>query len=142
MNILLHCLTRVWPQTGRSPVKGTASLVSPSDDPSPITCQHNSYIMNKSICQIGYTELLHAIMPMLHPCMHQSRIITPHCPTLSLQRPYTHPPSNVILQLHHMQYADHSEEHLIERGSGRSGTSSLSIVDIVGIGNRKGNGWQ
>ena len=51
MNILSHCLTRVWPQTGISPVKETASHVSPLNDPSLITCQHNTYIVNKGLCQ-------------------------------------------------------------------------------------------
>jgi len=47
VNALSHSLTRVQPQTGRSPVKGTASLVSPLNHPTQITCQHNSYIVIK-----------------------------------------------------------------------------------------------
>ncbi len=50
MNTFSQCLTRVWPQPGRSPVKEMASYVSPLNYPSLITCQHNSYIVNKSIC--------------------------------------------------------------------------------------------
>jgi len=79
-------------------------------------------------------ELLHSIVPVLHPHMHQHRIITPHRATLGQQHPRTHPPSNVILELHHMQYADRGEEHLIECGSGQSGASlSISLAIVRGM---------
>jgi hypothetical protein len=38
MNPLLQCLTRVWPQPGRSPVKGVVPHVSLLTNPSLITC--------------------------------------------------------------------------------------------------------
>ena len=38
MNTFLQCLTRVWPQPGRSPVKGVVPHVSLLTNPSLITC--------------------------------------------------------------------------------------------------------
>jgi hypothetical protein len=52
VNTLSHSLTRLQPQTGRSPVKETASHASPLNVPSWITYHQTLYIMNESICRI------------------------------------------------------------------------------------------
>ena len=85
VNTLSHCLTRVWPQTGRSPFKETASHVSSLNDPSLITCWHNSYIVNKSLCQYSLhvieLQATHILCPRAYfkftPCVAGNFILIP-----------------------------------------------------------------
>jgi len=78
-------------------------------------------------------ELLHSIMPVLHPHMHQSRIIAPHHATLGQQCSHAHSPSNVILESCCVQYADYGEECLIEHRSGQCSMSlSISLAIVRG----------
>ena len=80
-NTLSHCLIRIWPQTGRSPVKGTASHISPLNDPSPITCQKAT---ENCVFALHISDLLECpITPMLALWILLCCLQVPCC-TLSL----------------------------------------------------------